>query len=157
MNFDWEPTWFEITDGSQTAVALFNPVAYGATDEDAIYAVEGTYTFGDSGESLKAQMLFKDGRLFQVFGFTGEGDASAPYEITASRGDSFTVWLKWMELDSSGNITGIVYETGETLVFEGSPFEWEQVYVPVGDYLLGLLVSDLDGNLTQSYLKVNVE
>jgi hypothetical protein len=157
LNFDWEPTWFEITDGYQSSVALFNPVSYGASAEDATYAVEGIYTLKNSGETLKAEMYFKDGKLFQVFGFQGGDTAASPYEITVSAGDSFTILLKWLELDSSGNISEVVYEEGETLVFGDSPFVWEQVYLPEGDYLIGLLVSDLDGQLTQSYIKVQVK
>ena len=72
-------------------------------------------------------------------------------------GDTFTVWYKWMELDSTGNISDIVYEDGDTLVFGDTLFEWEQVYAPDGDYLVGFLVSDLDGNSTQSYAQVSVE
>ncbi len=157
MNFDWEPVWFTITDGSQSAVALFNPVTYGASAADAVYAVQGTYTFSDTGETLMAEMYFREGKLFQVMGFQGDETAAAPYEISTQPGDTFTVWYKWMELDSSGNISDIVYEDGEMLVFSDAPFEWEQVYAPDGDYLVGFLVSDLDGNSTQSYTQVRVE
>jgi hypothetical protein len=47
MNFEWEPTLFSITDGSQSTVALFNPMAYGVVAEDAVYAVDSIYTFGN--------------------------------------------------------------------------------------------------------------
>jgi hypothetical protein len=157
MNFDWEPTLFSITDGTQSAVALFNPASYGANPEEALYAVEGTYTFNDTGEQRKAEMLFKDGRLFQVFGYYGDDTAGAPTEISPAPGDSFTILYQWMELDSSGRVTGVVPEEGETLVFGSAPFEWEQVYAPAGDYLVGFIVSDLDGNRTQAYLQVQVE
>ena len=157
MNFEWEPILFSITDGSQSAVALFNPVSYGASADTAVYAVEGTYTFASTGETRKAEMYFMDGRLFQVFGFKGYETASAPTEISTSAGDSFTVWNKWMELDSSGRVTQTVYEEGDTLVFGDSAFAWEQVYAPDGEYLVGFLVSDLDGNITQGFIQVSVE
>jgi hypothetical protein len=157
MNFEWEPILFSITDGSQSAVALFNPVSYGASAETAVYAVEGTYTFASTGETRKAEMYFMDGRLFQVFGFKGDETASAPTEISTSAGDSFTIWYKWMELDSSGRVTQTVYEEGDTLVFGDRAFEWEHVYAPDGDYLVGFLVSDLDGNITQGFIQVSVE
>ena len=157
MNFEWEPVLFEITDGDQSAVALFNPIAFGASAEDAMYAVQGTYTFVQTGETRKAEMYFKDGKLFQVFGFKGEDVASAPAEISTSSGDTFTIWYQWMELDSSGNVLDIVYEDGDTLVFGEGGFEWEQVYAPDGDYLVGFLVSDLDGNRSQAFVQVEVE
>jgi hypothetical protein len=92
-----------------------------------------------------------------VFGFKGDGTASAPTEIEVSQGDSFTVWNKWMELDSSGNVTEVVYEDGDTLVFGEDPFIWEQLYAPDGAYLVGFLVSDLDGNMSPAYVQVQVE
>ncbi len=157
MNFKWEPTLFTITDGSQSALALFNPVNYGSTSESAEYAVIGTYTFADTGESRRAEMLFRDGRLFQVFGFSGEEAAGAPTEIEPNEGDRFTILDQWMTLDESGSVTQVEYEEGETLIFNGLPFEWEQVYAPEGNYLVGFMVSDLDGNRTQAFTQISVE
>ncbi|MHB0923621.1 MAG: clostripain-related cysteine peptidase [Bellilinea sp.] len=156
LNFDWEPILFSITDGSQSILALFNPGAYGASAEDATYMVQGTFTFADTGEQRTAQLYFKDGKLFQVVGFTGEDTASAPREITPSMGDTFTIAQKWMELDSSGSVTQVVYEDGDTLTFGAAPFEWEQVYAPDGQYLVGFLVGDLDGNMNEAYTQVTV-
>ncbi|MHB1119867.1 MAG: hypothetical protein ACYC11_07375, partial [Bellilinea sp.] len=156
LNFDWEPILFSITDGSQSILALFNPGAYGASAEDATYMVQGTFTFADTGEQRTAQLYFKDGKLFQVVGFTGEDTASAPREITPSMGDTFTIAQKWMELDSSGSVTQVVYEDGDTLTFGAAPFEWKQVYAPDGQYLVGFLVGDLDGNMNEAYTQVTV-
>ena len=156
LNFEWEPLLFSITDGSQSTLALFNPGAYGASAEDAMYVVEGTYTFAGSGEQRRAELYFKDGRLFQVFGFKGEETAGAPAEINPAYGDTFTLSQKWMDLDASGSVTQIVYEDGDTLTFTDSGFEWEQVYAPAGEYLVGFLVSDLDGNLSEAYTQLTV-
>ena len=62
-----------------------------------------------------------------------------------------------MELDSSGSVSDIIYEEGDTLIFGDNIIEWEQVYAPDDDYLVGFLVSDLDGNLTQAFTQVSVE
>jgi len=156
MNFEFEPLLFTITDGDQSALALFNPVSYGASAENAIYAVEGTYTFSDTGEQRKAELLFMDGNLYQVYGFYGNDTAGAPSEITTSFGDTFTISNKWLELDSSGNISQVIYEDGDTVTFTDKPLIWEQVYAPSGEYLIGFLVSDLDGNLNQAYTKIIV-
>jgi len=51
-------------------VAHFTPQSYGASFEDAIYTVDGIYTYGDDGESRYARLYFNDGVLRQVFGFT---------------------------------------------------------------------------------------
>jgi hypothetical protein len=152
MNFEWEPTLFQITDGSQNVLALFNPVSYGASSADAAYLVQGTYTFADSGEQRQAQLIFKDGKLYQVLGYTGSDTATAPREITPANGDSFTVANKWLE-DNGSNV---VYENGDTLTFGSAPFTWEQVYAPAGQYVVGFLITDMDGNVTPAYTQVTV-
>ncbi|MEM5775141.1 MAG: clostripain-related cysteine peptidase, partial [Anaerolineaceae bacterium] len=108
MDFEWEPTLFAITDGSQSVVALFNPAAYGATAEEAVYVVDGFYTIAETGEQRPAEMHFKDGRLFQVFAFNGSDQAGAPAEIYPAQGDTFTLSQKWLELDENGNVTETV-------------------------------------------------
>ena len=153
MNFDWEPILFQITDGNQAAIALFNPVSYGTSAEDAAYMVQGTYTFADTGEQRTAQLIFKDGKLFQIFGFTGTDTAGAPREITPTEGDTFTIANKW--LTNGGQ--DIIFEDGDTLTFGAAPFTWEQIYAPAGEYVVGFLVSDLDGNVFTSNTQVTVQ
>ncbi|MBE0686627.1 MAG: hypothetical protein IH585_11575, partial [Anaerolineaceae bacterium] len=51
----------------------------------------------------------------------------------------------------------IVLEEGDTLTFGNSAFVWEQVYAPAGDYLVGFLVNDMDGNVVQQYAQIKVE
>jgi len=157
MNFDFEPLLFSITDGSQSALALFNPVSYGASAEQAVYAVRGTYTFADTGERRAAELYFMDGQLFQVFGFKGGDIAQQPSQITPSAGDTFTVAYRWLNLDSKGNVSGESLTEGDTLTFGASPFSWEQVYAPNGQYLVGFLVADLDGAITPAYTQITVK
>ena len=102
-------------------------------------------------------MYFRDGRLFQVFGFQGSETASSPYEISTAAGDTFTLLQRWMELDAAGQINQIILEEGDTLIFGSAAFEWEQVYAPAGGYLVGFLVNDQDGNVVQQYVQIEVE
>jgi len=152
MNFDWEPILFQITDGSQKVLALFNPVTYGASAADAAYLVQGNYTFADTGEQRQAQLIFKDGKLYQVLGYTGNDTANAPREITPANGDTFTIANKWLEEGGKK----VVYEDGESLTFGDAPFTWEQVYAPAGQYVVGFLVTDMDGNVYSANTQVTV-
>ncbi len=61
LEFEWEPIVFAINDGTQSALALFNPESYGAAVEDAVYTVEAVYTFADGGEQRRARLYFRDG------------------------------------------------------------------------------------------------
>jgi hypothetical protein len=158
LNFNWDGALFSVSDGTNSVLALFTPGAYGASAEEAVYALNGTYTFADSGEQIFAQLLFMDGKLTQVYGYQGTDDTGAPAEITPSDGDTFTILQKWMDLDASGNVTQVVEVPGDTLTFtNNSVFTWSAVYAPAGDYLVGFMVSDLDGNTSQTFTRITMQ
>jgi len=156
LTFDWEPIVFAINDGTQSVPALFSPQSYGASADLATYTVEGTYTYADDNEQRAARLYFSDGKLRQVFGFT-EGDAGAPREVIPQTGDMFTVTEIWYELDSNGAITTTVTGVGETLTFGNDMFTWESLYAAAGQYVVGFLVADMDGNLTPVYTQIEVK
>jgi len=157
LNFDFEPLVFTISDGTNSGIALLNPVSYGASADQAVYAVDGTYTFSETGETRTAQLLFKDEYLFQVMGFVGGSTAGAASEITPNQGDTFTITYKWMDLDANGKVSKISTSEGDTLTFGSKPFQWKQEYLPSGNYLVGFLVADLDGNVTPVYKTITVQ
>jgi hypothetical protein len=70
--------------------------------------------------------------------------------------DAFTILEKWFETDSSGG-TQIVYENGETLTFGTNPWTWEQLYAAQGEYVVGFIIEDLDGNQYPVYTQVTVQ
>ena len=158
MNYDWDASLFSVSDGTTSSLALFTPVSYGASAGQAVYKLSGTYTFADSGEQVFAQLYFTDGKLTQVYGYQGQADTGAPAEITPTDGDTFTLIRRWMELDSNGNVSGVVEEPGDTLTFgPDSLFSWSAVYAPAGEYLVGFMMSDMDGNTTQAFTQINVK
>jgi hypothetical protein len=156
LSFEWEPIVFAINDGQQSATALFTPETFGASSDEATYTVDGIYTFADSGESLNARLYFQNENLVQVFGITGEGETGAPREITPQANDTFTLFEKWFEQTSSGE-TQIVYENGETLVFGAEPWTWEQLFAAQGEYVVGFIIEDLDGNQSPVYTQITVQ
>ncbi|MGE5248874.1 MAG: clostripain-related cysteine peptidase [Bacteroidota bacterium] len=156
MSFDWDPVVFAINDGQQSVTALFTPESYGATSEEAVYTVEGIYTFAGSGESLNARLYFQNGDLIRVLGIRGSGETGAPREITPQPGDTFTLLDKWLEQGTSGPAKP-VYEQGKTLTFGSQPMKWEQLYAAQGDYVVGFIVEDLDGNQYPVYTQIAVQ
>jgi hypothetical protein len=157
MEFEWEPLVFAINDGVNSVVALFTPQSYGATFEDAVYTVEGTYTYADGGESRHARLYFRNGQLRQVFGFTGEGGTGAPREIIPQAGDTFTVLEKWMDLDQQDRVVQVAVQAGGTLTFGDQMFTWEELDAAPGEYIVGFIVEDLDGNASEVYERVTVQ
>jgi hypothetical protein len=145
LEFEWEPLMFAISDGQNDVVAALNPESYGRTPEEAVYSVNGIYTFVD-GEQRDARMTFQNGVMMQVFGFTGENGTAAPREILPQPGDQFTVQEQWLDLDEQGQVTGTATQLGETLTFGDERFIWKELDAAVGQYILGFSAEDLDGN-----------
>ena len=145
LEFEWEPLMFAISDGQDDVIAALNPESYGRSPEEAIYSVEGLYTYSD-GEQRAARMYFQNGVMTQVFGFTGENGAGSPREILPQPGDTFTVQQQWLDLDAQGNVTGSATQLGDTLTFGDQPFIWKELDAAAGPYVLGFSVQDLDGN-----------
>lgn len=158
LKFDWDPYIFTISDGANSYIALFTPQQYGATAADATYVVEGIYTFADSGDRQHAYMNFRDGEMVSIFGVTGEGNTGAPREITPRYGDTFTLLEKWLVLDSSGKTTSTELVEGDSILqFNNQPFTWQQEYAPQGNYVIGFIVTDLDGNAQQVLTEIVVQ
>jgi hypothetical protein len=118
--------------------------------------VEGIYAYADGGESRQARLYFQDGVLRHVYGFTGEQGTGAPREIVPQAGDSFTLLDEWMDLDANGNVIETVYQEGATLVFREQTFTWEALDAAPGEYIVGFIVIDLDGNQYPVYSQVSV-
>ena len=157
MEFLWEPLMFAISDGADSVLAMLAPQSYGASPDQAVYTVDGVYTYAQDGETRHARLYFSDGVLRQVFGFTGEGGVGAPREIIPQTGDSFTVLQKWMDLDQQGKVAQTATQQGGTLVFGEQMFTWEELDAAPGEYIVGFIVEDLDGNAYEVYERVVVE
>lgn len=157
LEFEWEPVVYAISDGATSALTLLEPESYGAEPEDAVYTVDGIYTYVDGGESRSARLYLRDGLLRQVFGFTGENGTGAPREIVPEAGDRFRVLEKWMDLGQAGGEVQMATQEGDTLTFGDQPFEWLELDAAAGEYVVGFIVEDLDGRSYAAYARVRVE
>ena len=160
VEFPWEPLMFAIDDGANRVTVALQPERYGAGFTDAVYSVDGLYTYAADGEQRRARLYFRDGALQQVMGFTNDtGDAStgAPREIIPEVGDTFTPDEQWLDLDNGGQVVGRSIEPGGVLTFGAEPMRWIELDAAVGDYVVGFIVEDLDGNKQEVYTQVRVE
>jgi hypothetical protein len=132
-------------------------VQYGATSDQAEYTVDGIYTFTETGETRYAQLHFQNSKLTQVVGFTGETDNGAPREITPAQGDTFTIYDKWMDVDANGKVTGTVKQQGKVLTFGSQPLQWVTLDAAQGQYVVGFIAEDFDGNQYPIYTQINVK
>lgn len=157
VEFEWEPLMFAIEDDENRVTVALQPESYGATYEDAVYSVDGVYTYAADGEQRRARLYFRNGVFQQVFGFAGDGSTGAPREILPEVGDTFTVDEQWLDLDNSGRVVGRFIEAGGVLTFGRKPMRWVELDAAVGDYVVGFIVEDLDGNKQEVYTQVRVE
>ena len=157
LKFTWEPLMFSITDGETSTLALLKPERYGATPEEAVYTADGTYTYADGGESRAARLYFSNGVLQHVYGFTGDGATGAPREILPNRGDTFTIQETWLDQNGAGKPVTSTTQAGKTLTFGDQTFQWKELDAAVGDYVVGFIVTDLDGNRYERHANVTVE
>ncbi|MBI3173477.1 MAG: hypothetical protein HYZ25_07150 [Chloroflexi bacterium] len=157
ISFDWDPYIFAVDDGQTQAYALFTPQSYGSSADQAIYSVRGTYGFASTGESLPADLYFQNGNLIQVLGYTGSDAAGAPREITPQTGDTFTLQDKWIDNVSAGDAMQASTQQGQTLTFGATPLKWQTLYAAAGQYVVGFVVEDLDGNQYPVYTSITVK
>ncbi len=156
LEFEWEPLAYAISDGQNRVQAALQPESYGQSYEDTVYTVDGIYTYQD-GEQRYARAYFRDGKLRQVMGFNQQdGDPGAPREITATAGDKFTVYETWLEPDGQGGLKEGRQEGGTLTFREDQPFEWVELDAAAGDYVVGFIVADMEGNTTEGYTTVTV-
>ncbi len=158
LEFEWEPLFFGINDGRRTVTALFSPQRYGASYEEAVYSVDGIYSYAD-GEQRYARLYFDNGtgQLKQVFGYTDKDFTGAAREILPQPGDQFTVLEKWFDLDASGKLKSIASQQGDTITFGDAPIEWRELDAPPGVYQVGFVVQDLDGKSQPVYASIIVK
>ena len=118
--------------------------------------MDGIFTYRDGGEQRYARLYFQDGQLRQVFGFTGADGTGAPREILPTPGDRFTVSEKWLDLGAQGQPATPATQTGQTLTFGNETWRWKELDAAAGEYIVGFIVEDLDGNQTPVYTTVTV-
>ena len=155
LEFEWEPLMFALDDGQNTVEVLLTPQSYGAAAEDAVYTVDGTYTYAD-GEQRAARLYLSNGELRNVYGFTGDAQTGAPAEILPQPGDRFTVTETWYDLNSAGRLATPATQDGGTITFGSEPVTWKLLDAAAGNYVIGFIAEDLDGNRTDSYTQVTV-
>ena len=62
-----------------------------------------------------------------------------------------------MDVDANGKVTGIVKQKGKMLTFGSQPFKWVTLNAAQGQYVVGFIVEDLDGNQYPIYTQITVK
>jgi hypothetical protein len=160
IEFDWNLAANAVCDNFTCVFALVNPDKYTTKIEDLLYYVEGWYVFGDTGERIEAFMYFynKGENLIRtiVANPVGNGSVVTPSEIIPKTGDQFLTVNTVLTFNDSGKFVG-EYQEGNVLTFGETPLYYGSFGTPdPGNYLVGIMVMDMDGNKTWRFAPVTV-
>ena len=157
ININTEITSTAVTDGKTVAFAVLEPEKYGTNPDEMIFAAKGFYVHADSGRKDSARMLFYDSpdnnRMRNIIGYYGSEENGITFaEIIPKVGDQFQFLDTWWEIDANGEIVDTLRE-GNTLTFGDQPFRqgWTQEFLVPGEYYIGIMAEDMDGNQTYSF------
>lgn len=155
---EWEPVVYYLSDGVDEAFIALEPETYGETYEEDVYTLYGLYAPGGDESKEQEAMIRFDGNfdLKSFWVFTGEDGTGAPREATLEEGDTFSIWELWLEYNPDTEYWEYVYYLGDTLTFYGEPFSIVAYDAFAGEYEVGILAEDYDGNITESYIDVTI-
>jgi clostripain len=160
MKLKWEPTVFSVSNGQESEAVALTPLTYGADPTEAEYTLDGVYTYSQDNQTRPARLILRNGTVQRVLGFNGQpgnDSAGAPAEILPQPGDTFTIQETWFDVDANGQFSQVSTQDGKTLTFGDQPFTWQEQYAAAGEYVIGFIVQDLDGNTVESYTNVTVK
>ena len=86
-----------------------------------------------------------------------QNGASASWEIAPKPGDTFTIWEEWLEYNDAAGEWDYVYYEGGTMTFGKQGFTMEPYYAFAGQYMIGIIATDFEGNYTEAFTEVLVE
>ena len=158
FDFDWEPTLYFMSDGNPAndQFAFFEPAVYGVSDLDDVYEARGIFQYAGSSRRIDAVMQFGgDGKMKNIYGFIGQDGKGAPREIIPQPGDTFTIIEEWLDFDQNPDGEFVDY-LGGVMTFGSQPFEMVPYYAYSGNYILGVIAADLNGDRVAEFIEVTV-
>lgn len=157
IEFAWDGKLFAIKPDGSSEIALLNPEDYGASSEEATYTVEGIYTTAKGKKPRHALLFFQNGELIQVLANPGKQNTGSLREITPKPGDRFTILEQWISSSDQNDQAEFFTQEGATLIFGEKNFVWKNLVAPKGEYLVGFIAEDLDGNKYKSYTTLTLK
>ena len=143
-----------LTDGVDFAFGFLLPEGYGGSD----YRLDGLYTMADGATQRRARISFdSNGQTKNIVAYKEQGSRGMPHELMPKPNDQFAPFVQILtppadEFPTWQIATGL----STPLTFRGQPLRWVTEALMPGDYLVGLLVQDLDGNLTRQYAPLTI-
>ena len=154
VQYEWSPTLYTLTDGEHDAFVLLEPAEYLSADGETVYAVYGQYTDALSNAPVDARFYFDaSGNFLYAYAFPDNDNngASNPVEISPQPGDHFTDYVQYYTYDSN-NEPIYDYVLSDDVFTWGEPgFSFYSSYPADGQYAVGIIAYDFDGNFVANY------
>ena len=159
FSVEWSPTVYMVSDGVTEEFAAVTPDTYGLTAEDTYYTLWGTYTFAGKKDGREAFLVFDaNGKFVDAYVFSASDESSqgqAPSVISPRAGDTFTIEEEWLEFDKNEEGEFNYYDGG-TLTYGKAGFKLNPYEGLAGNYIVGIIAEDLDGNSYENFIEVTV-
>ena len=161
VSTDWNLAADGVCDANACVFALVNPDKFTTQPEKRLYYVEGWYVYADTGERVEAAAYFnnKGNNQLNTIIANPVSDGSGvttPSEIIPRSGDQFITVNTVLTFNETGQFTG-EYEEGNVLTFGDAPLNFGTFGTPdPGNYLVGIMVMDMDGNKTWQFAPVAI-
>lgn len=151
----WQASSWYLSNGTEVIRAPLTPIDYGTS----AYSVEGTYTARKTGTQIPVSVEFEvtqgQATLRQIWAFDKGGAENArPRELEPRAGDTFTPDI--LSYLASGDDFEEQTTEGQPLTFGETPLTAFEAAAPSGEYVIGLLVEDIAGEISEQYADVTV-
>ena len=154
VQYEWSPSLYALTDGEHSALVLLEPSEYLSADGKTVYTVYGQYTNALLNTSVDASFFFDaDGNFLYAYAYpdTDENGVSTPVEITPQTGDKFTDYIQYYTYDSNDEPIYDYDLSDDVFTWGEQGFSFYTSYPGDGDYAVGIIAYDFDGNFVANY------
>lgn len=152
LSIPLRPNLTLLTDSSASAFAFCLPEGY---------RIPGCHLDGllqltaAEGSQSRARIVFDgDGKIKEILAFKQQRMKSIPRPITPKPGDTFAPFVQFITSEDGIWKNETVLST--PLTFGDQPFHLEKESLIPGEYLVGILVQDLDGGFTRKYTSLKI-
>ncbi len=155
LSLEIKPLFRVITDGIGAAFAFMHPVGYGQEE----YQLEGLFTRKDSGNASRARLKFDNsGEMTDKRVIQEKHGRLATHDLAIKSGDMFIPAVHVLtNMNLSNPKMHTLHGISGTLTKLEDSFHWVDEAALPGDYLLGLVVEDFNGDKYHHYVPFSIE
>jgi hypothetical protein len=149
------PSMHLLSDGVDSAFGFLIPEGYRNPD----HRLEGLFTPAD-GTPRRARISFdRNGEIKDIVTYKEQGRRSTPHAVTPKQGEQFTPFVQILTPPARAEGNGKWEATtalSTPLTFRDQSLRVVTEAPMPADYLVGILIQDLDGKLTRKYTPLTI-